>query len=106
VTLARNPFGPLISGHKSNAVEPAEKVAAPAAAQTPAPAAPAAPEAIEVPKGTVPEILEWVGDDLEKAQAALDAEHESKNSRKGLVHELEQLLETDDAEGDSDADDE
>jgi hypothetical protein len=92
VTLARNPFGPLIPGHKSDAVEPAEKVAAPAAAQTPAPEAPAAPEAIGVPKGTVPEILDWVDGDLERAQAALDHELENKNPRKGLVSELESLL--------------
>lgn len=45
----------------------------------------------EVPDGTVDEVKEWVGDDPEKAQKALDAENESDTPRSTLVDHLEGL---------------
>jgi hypothetical protein len=48
----------------------------------------------EVPDGTVKEILEWVGDDKDRAQRALDAEDaKGNNGRKGLKRELNEKLE-------------
>lgn len=46
----------------------------------------------EVPVGTVPEILTWVGEDKEKAQKALDKELENSKPRKGLVSSLEEVV--------------
>ena len=37
------------------------------------------------PEGTVDEVMEWVGDDPDKAQQALDAENESDAPRSTLV---------------------
>ena len=45
-----------------------------------------------VPDGTTAEILQWVGDDKEKAQAALDKENADEKPRKGLTGELEEIL--------------
>lgn len=62
-----------------------------------------APDAKEgdVPDGTVPEVLNWVGDDKERAQKALDKENENAKPRKGLVSSLEELL-SDEEDEDSD----
>ena len=49
----------------------------------------------EVPDGTTAEVLAWVGDDKERAQAALDKENADESPRKGLTGELEKLLEDD-----------
>jgi hypothetical protein len=46
-----------------------------------------------VPDGTTAEVLAWVGDDKERAQAALDKENADESPRKGLTGELEKLLE-------------
>lgn len=48
-------------------------------------------ESLEVPKGTVHEVLHWVGDDKEKAQIALDAEKDGAE-RVTLIHALEEIL--------------
>lgn len=45
----------------------------------------------EVPTGTVDEVLEWVGDDKDRAALALEAEKSGKN-RKSLISELEELV--------------
>lgn len=45
-----------------------------------------------VPKGSTKEVLEWVGDDPEKALLALEAEQADEKPRKGLVSELEDLV--------------
>lgn len=45
-----------------------------------------------VTDGTISEVLEWVGDDAEKAQAALDAENLKESPRKTLVDELETVI--------------
>jgi hypothetical protein len=45
-----------------------------------------------VPDGTINEVLDWVGIDLDRAQRALDKENEGK-PRKTLVAALESLLE-------------
>lgn len=46
----------------------------------------------EVPSGTVPEILTWVGNDTERAQRALDTERAHEKPRKGLVNALVELI--------------
>ena len=48
-----------------------------------------------VPKGTTKEILEWVGDDKDRAQQALDAEEADDSPRKTLVHDLNKKLDED-----------
>jgi hypothetical protein len=45
---------------------------------------------VSVPDGTVEAILAWVGDDPERAQAALEAERAGKN-RSTLISELEAM---------------
>lgn len=45
-----------------------------------------------VPQGTVAELLEWVDDDPERAQAALDAELETDQPRTTLLHELQDII--------------
>lgn len=52
----------------------------------------------DVPEGTVPEVLGWVGDDKERAQKALDKENENDKPRKGLVSGLEEILSEDEDE--------
>lgn len=42
----------------------------------------------DVPDGTIGEVLEWVGDDSERAQRALDVERTGQN-RSSLVSQLE-----------------
>lgn len=46
----------------------------------------------EVPSGLVKEILDWVGDDKERASRALEVENSHKKPRKGVVKELKELL--------------
>lgn len=48
----------------------------------------------DVPSGTVPEILTWVGEDVDRAKRALAKESEDKKPRKGLVSQLEEIIET------------
>lgn len=43
----------------------------------------------DVPEGTITEVLDWVGDDPERARAALDAEYASSNPRSTLITQLE-----------------
>lgn len=45
-----------------------------------------------VPSGSVADVLEWVGDDLERAQQALDAEQERDTPRRTLVEPLTEML--------------
>lgn len=54
----------------------------------------------EVPEGTVNDVLDWVGDDPDRAQEALDAERSGQN-RTTLVSQLEAIAERqgDDASG-------
>lgn len=51
----------------------------------------------DVPVGTVPEVMTWVGDDPVRAQKALDVEVENDKPRKGLVEQLTEMI---DAEAD------
>ncbi|MEV0608122.1 hypothetical protein AB0I61_17325 [Polymorphospora rubra] len=44
----------------------------------------------EVPTGSIADVLEWVGDDPDRAQRALDAEQAGK-ARTSLMPELERL---------------
>lgn len=45
-----------------------------------------------VPSGTTKEVLAWVDGDKERAQQALDVEESHDDPRKGLVKELNQVL--------------
>lgn len=45
-----------------------------------------------VPKGSSKEVLAWVGDDPERALLALEAEQAEDKPRKGLVSDLEDLV--------------
>lgn len=47
----------------------------------------------DVPVGTVPEVMTWVGDDPVRAQKALDVEVENDKPRKGLVEQLNEMIE-------------
>ena len=49
-------------------------------------------EYLDVPQGTTKEVLEWVGDDKDRARAALAAEQASDEPRKGLSKDLEELI--------------
>jgi hypothetical protein len=49
-----------------------------------------------VPKGTSAEVLDWVGDDKDRARLALASEEETSKPRKGLVEELNTLLDESD----------
>lgn len=48
--------------------------------------------AVDVPQGNVGEVIDWVGEDRDRAVVALNAERESAKPRKGLVNHLEQLI--------------
>jgi hypothetical protein len=56
----------------------------------------------DVPDGTVQDVLDWVGDDPGRAQAALDAE-QAGAQRSTLITRLEALAVTDSPAGASDA---
>lgn len=45
-----------------------------------------------VPAGTSREIMDWVGNDKTKANAALQTENSSGTPRKGLVADLQEML--------------
>lgn len=46
-----------------------------------------------IPDGTVADVLAWVGEDLERAERALDAEQDrGERARKGVVDPLTELL--------------
>lgn len=62
-------------------VEPVE----PATEETPA-----ANDKIDVPEGSIKEVLAWVGEDVDKAKAALEAEEAGEN-RKTLVAKLKEI---------------
>jgi hypothetical protein len=49
------------------------------------------PEAVAVPDGSAAVVMQWVGDDAERAQAALTAENDGQK-RKGLTADLEKML--------------
>lgn len=47
---------------------------------------------VEVPTGSVSEILEWVGEDKDRASSALALETSKDKPRKSLVTSLEELI--------------
>jgi hypothetical protein len=53
------------------------------------------PQQDEVKSGTSREVLNWVGDDKERAQRALDKEQASDKPRSTLIRELNEVLEKD-----------
>jgi len=46
----------------------------------------------EPPDGTSAEVMEWVGDDPQKAQAALDKEQSHEKPRSGLSEDLQEVI--------------
>lgn len=51
-----------------------------------------------VPDGTTKEVLAWVGNDADKAKLALDKEESHDEPRKGLVKELNSIIDDDEDE--------
>lgn len=50
----------------------------------------------EVPAGSINEVKDWVGDDLERAQAALDAERAAEDGgRSTFIKYLEDMISSD-----------
>lgn len=45
-----------------------------------------------VPEGNISEINDWVGEDKDRAQLALDAENAQETPRKTLVKHLEEVI--------------
>ena len=66
--------------------------------------APTTMSASEPPDGTSKEVLDWVGDDQARAQAALDKEQANEKPRVGLSEDLEKIpADDEDAVEDEDA---
>lgn len=67
--------------------------AAPESVETPEVASQTAPVAsVEaVPEGSIKRVLDWVGDDVTRAQAALDAENDGEK-RVTLINKLETIV--------------
>lgn len=82
---SHNPFAP--HGKAPKASEAPEKVE-----ETEEPAE-TVEEAQGVPQGSAAEVLEWVGEDKDRAKEALDAEEEGQQ-RIGLSRKLRELLES------------
>lgn len=84
-----DPFAPNSGPNVEEAkiAAPVETVVAPVEA----PEAPVTEEQT-VPEGSIKDVLSWVGEDLTKAKAALDAET-SGEKRKTLIKELNAILE-------------
>lgn len=60
---------------------------------TPAPAETTpAPAETTVPVGTVGELLEWVGDDKDRARRALAQENSEDKPRKSLAAQLQEVI--------------
>lgn len=49
------------------------------------------PDEIQVPDGTVDDVMAWVGNDVERALAALEHEKAKASPRKSLIEKLEKL---------------
>lgn len=54
-----------------------------------------------VPEGLIADVLAWVDNDPDRAQAALDAEQAS-SARPTLIHQLEQIATPDEGEKETD----
>lgn len=85
-------------GDKSGPASPDTTVAPTDEAQAAADAANA------VPSGNVAEVLEWVGDDVDRAALALSAENDRSRPRKSLVESLEAVVSGDADDGQDDDD--
>jgi hypothetical protein len=46
----------------------------------------------DVPVGTIKEVINWVGDDVDRAKAAVAAEEKAENPRPTLFARLEKVL--------------
>jgi hypothetical protein len=51
--------------------------------------------------GTIPEVKEWIGDDLDRAQTVYDREQEKSNPRTTLLDYLDSLLSEPDDDDDA-----
>lgn len=98
-TMARDPYKPVTFEARK---KPAAEASAPSptldldatAGPEKVSELPSAPESgIEVPDGTIKEILAWVGDDTERAEAAADAENAAENPRPTLLDKLKKVVE-------------
>lgn len=88
---AHDPFAPS-SGAKLDSDDASAPVSPEPEPEVEAEQAPAEPEVEEVPKGTVKELEDWVGEDKERAQAVLDSENANDEPRKSLVRAMEAIL--------------
>ena len=97
MTHNHDPFSPsaavkAVTGKAAGVTDDAPAPEAPQGEPTAQQAAPPTANENGVPQGTVGEVLEWVGDDKERARAALDAEHATGEPRKSLVRRLEEQI--------------
>ena len=76
--------------------KPAKKASRKRASQKQAKVEQAPADPNEVPQGTVNELLEWVGDDKDRAQLALDAETEKASPRSTAIDAFESIILRDD----------
>lgn len=84
MSASHNPYAPRVKAPAATvAVEKTEEVQE--SVET-------APEPQGVPDGPAAEVLEWVGDDKDRAKAALEAE-EADQQRVGLTKKLKELAE-------------
>lgn len=74
---------------KDRKQESAQKTDAPKAE------APKQQDSNQVPEGTTAEVLDWVGDDVNKAKKALAAEKKNDDPRVTLTEPLEKIIEDD-----------
>lgn len=83
-----DPYAP--AEHKPDTIEARRDQPAPVEQeneQTPVETAPTGPQ---VPDGSVREVVEWIGDDKDRAKAAKEAEGE--NGRKGVLNYVKEVL--------------
>lgn len=92
-----NQDGTTVKTASSKLDKPAQSLT-PVPTSTPIVEPNAGPE--DVPTGTTPEVLTWVGEDPVRAQKALDVEVENSKPRKGLVEQLTEII---DAEADDES---
>lgn len=111
--LARSHQGPTLDDHRARwamlddpaayyaAPAPPERRANPGQPLPPLPDAAYPPGATPldpvpgVPGGTIPDVLDWVGADPSRAQAALDAEEQRDRPRTSLLDTLQKIVDVD-----------
>lgn len=84
-----DPFAPKMHRPDASEARKADQDASDPLSVDVAPKTEPAPS-VSVPDGSVKEVNDWVGDDKERAQAALDAEGE--DGRKGIINYAKSVL--------------